>query len=377
MKLTKKHFWTGILTLLALILAVRYWDQLFGGFRLLLGAMSPIILGAVIAYVINILVAYYERTVAPKCKKPLWVKNRRAVCIALSLLTIVAAAVVLVYAIVPQMTECVVLLAEALPPAMAKSYAWLDEHFSISVLFRDTQVNLPATAADWQAAISKWADVLISGVGGVMNVAVTVTSSVIGKVVTFFLALLLSCQFLAGKERIASQFTRLSRKAFGDRIVKRAVHVMRVLDECFRNYITGQLIEACILGGLCTLGMLIFRFPYAVMIGVLVGVFALIPIAGAYIAAALGAVMIFSQSPVQALWFLIFLIILQQIEGNLIYPRVVGSKLNLPGVWVLAAVTVGGGVFGVIGMIVFVPITAAVYRLLREWVRDVPAELPE
>ena len=146
--------------------------------------------------------------------------------------------------------------------------------------------------------------------------------------------------------------------------------VMKVTDDCFHSYIVGQCIEAAILGSLCAVGMMLLRLPYSLMIGALVGVSALIPIAGAYIGAVVGAVMIFSVSPVQALIFLVFLVILQQLEGNLIYPRTVGSSLGLPGIWVLAAVTVGGGVMGVLGMIVFVPLTATVYRLLAEYVRS-------
>ena len=150
----------------------------------------------------------------------------------------------------------------------------------------------------------------------------------------------------------------------------RVSHVLHVANDCFHCYIVGQCVEAVILGGLCALGMLLLRLPYAVMISVLTGVLALIPIAGAYIAAAIGAIMIFSVSPMQAVIFLIFLIILQQIEGNLIYPHTVGSSLGLPGIWVLAAVLVGGGVMGIAGMVFFVPLTAAVYRLLGQWVHD-------
>ena len=143
-------------------------------------------------------------------------------------------------------------------------------------------------------------------------------------------------------------------------------HVLKTLNECFRSYIVGQCLEALILGALCTLGMLVFRFPYAVMVGTLVGFTALIPIAGAYIGAFVGAFMIFTVDPLKALLFLVYIVVLQQIEGNLIYPRVVGTSLGLPGIWVLAAVMIGGHVDGVVGMLLGVPLCAALYRLLRE-----------
>ena len=143
------------------------------------------------------------------------------------------------------------------------------------------------------------------------------------------------------------------------------MYVITILHDCFQRYIVGQCTEAVILGLLCTLGMWIFRLPYATMIGALIALTALIPVAGAYIGGGVGALMVFSVSPMKAVVFLAFLVILQQLEGNLIYPRVVGSSLGLPAIWVLAAVTVGGGVLGVAGMLIGVPIAAACYRLLR------------
>ena len=162
--------------------------------------------------------------------------------------------------------------------------------------------------------------------------------------------------------------------------------MLKTINDAFHHFIVGQCTEALILGSLCILGMLIFRFPYAVMIGTLVGFTALIPIAGAYIAAAVGAFMIFTVEPMQAVWFLVFLIVLQQLEGNLIFPRVVGSSIGLPALWVLAAVTVGGGLFGILGMLLGVPLAASAYKLLSRDMKareqgvsvfDMPDDLPK
>lgn len=151
-------------------------------------------------------------------------------------------------------------------------------------------------------------------------------------------------------------------------------HVLSVLNECFHKYIVGQCTEALLLGGLCTLGMLILQLPYATMTGAVIAFTALIPVAGAYIGAGVGAFMILTVSPVKAIIFLIFIVILQQLEGNLIYPRVVGSSMGLPGIWVLAAVTVGGGVMGIPGMLLCVPLASAFYKLLREDVNRIPSK---
>lgn len=218
--------------------------------------------------------------------------------------------------------------------------------------------------------MKKFGSVLLNGVGGAMNAVVSVTSSMVGGVISLFMSLIFAIYILLGKERLGSQIHRTMLRFLGEVRCGKVESVLSVIDDCMHSYIVGQCVEAVILGSLCAVGMMLLRLPYALMIGALVGVSALIPIAGAYIGAAVGAVMIFSVSPMQAVVFLVFLVVLQQIEGNLIYPRTVGSSLGLPGIWVLAAVTVGGGVMGVLGMILFVPLTAAAYRLLGKYVRS-------
>ena len=209
-----------------------------------------------------------------------------------------------------------------------------------------------------------------TGVGSAVGVAVTAVSSVFSTVVTMFLAIVFAIYLLLGKEKLAGQFIRLSRTYLGEKVTDRALYVLRVLDDSFHSFIVGQCTEALILGALCFIGMMVFGFSNALTISVMVGFTALIPIAGAYIAAVVGAFMLFVESPLSALLFLIFLVVLQQIEGNLIFPRVVGESIGLPGVWVLAAVTVGGGMLGIPGMLIGVPLASTVYRLLC---RDVKA----
>lgn len=199
-----------------------------------------------------------------------------------------------------------------------------------------------------------------------MDVVVNVVSRVFSGIVTGLLAIIFSLYLLIGKDKLSSQCERVMKRYMKKTWYEKTVYVLRILNDCFGKYIVGQCTEAVILGLLCTLGMLIFRFPYATMIGALIAFTALIPVAGAYIGGAIGAFMVLTVSPVKAVLFVVFLVILQQIEGNLIYPRVVGSSIGLPGIWVLAAVTVGGGVMGIFGMLLGVPIAAAIYRMLRD-----------
>jgi len=207
--------------------------------------------------------------------------------------------------------------------------------------------------------------------------------SVFSGIVTAVLAIIFAIYLLCSKDKLLSQFDRLLKRYLKPLWHKRITYTLGILNDSFHSFIVGQCIEAVLLGALCTIGMSILRIPYATMIGALIAFTALIPVAGAYIGAGVGAFMIMTVDPMKALIFLIFLLILQQLEGNIIYPKVVGSSIGLPGIWVLTAVTVGGGIFGVAGMLIGVPLAAALYRIIgndvrkSEGIESVPAEKEE
>lgn len=369
MKLTWKSALIGCTSLFLLFLAIHYWDDIAGFVGLVAASANTLIIGACIAYIVNILMRMLETRIAPRCQKPLWLKLRRPVCMLLSFVILFAVIILLIQLIVPQLISCFDNLVKALGDAVPQLYEWLDKQFSISEYLAEKNIPTDIASINWRELLEEYAHILLTGFGGVMNVAVTFTTELVSLIVTLFLGIIFACNILAGKEKIGSQFFRVTNRLIGEPATVRVRHVLKVMDDCFHAYIVGQLTEALILGSLCTLGMLLFGMPYAPMIGTLIGVTALIPIAGAYIGAGLGAIMLFSVSPYQALGFLVFILLLQQFEGNIIYPRTVGSSLHLPGIWVLAAVTIGGGVLGVVGMLIFVPLTAAAYRLLGDWTR--------
>ena len=199
-----------------------------------------------------------------------------------------------------------------------------------------------------------------------MTVVISAASSLFSAVTTTLFSIIFSIYLLTGKERLATQGSRFLRRYLPGRVYSRLMYVLRVLNDCFHRFIVGQCTEAVILGALCTVGMMLLGLPYATMVGALIAFTALIPVVGAFIGGGVGAFVILTESPIQALIFLVFLVILQQLEGNLIYPRVVGTSIGLPGIWVLAVVTIGGGTFGILGMLLGVPLAAAAYRLLRE-----------
>ena len=369
LKLTWKTCLRAGVTVIVVYLACTYWPALTGAVKVALSAASPLIVGAVIAYVANILMSFYEAHFFVKSKKDVVKKLRRPACMALSFLTAVVAIVWLLTTVLPELARCVEMIVAALPGAISKAYAWLDERFQLGTLLAEMNLSLPGADFDWKAAITSAVSFVMTGVGGAAKVAVTAVSSVFSTVVTMFLAIVFAIYLLAGKEKLGAQFVRLSRTYLGEKVTSRVLYILRVLDDSFHSFIVGQCTEALILGALCFIGMMIFGFSNALTISVMVGFTALIPIAGAYIAAVAGAFMLFVESPLSALGFVLFLVILQQIEGNLIFPRVVGESIGLPGVWVLAAVTVGGGVMGIPGMLIGVPLASAVYRLVERDVR--------
>ena len=219
---------------------------------------------------------------------------------------------------------------------------------------------------EWSNIINNAADFIGKGLGDAATAVIKTMTSVVSGTITTFIGIFFSVYILLQKEKLSNQIDRLADNYLPSKLNSKLSHILSVLNGCFRRYIVGQCTEAVILGVLCTLGMLIFRFPHAVMIGVLIGFTALIPIVGAYVGGAIGAIIILTQSPIKALLFIVFLVVLQLFEGNFIYPKVVGDSIGLPALWVLTAITLGGALFGVLGMLIGVPLVATIYSLWRE-----------
>ena len=356
-------------TVALVYLAIHYWGPVSAALGVLLGAAWPLLLGAGIAYVVNILMRFYETHIFRKCDRPLFLKLRRGGCMVAAYLTILVIVGLIVGLIVPELIRAVQLLLNETPALIDRLYGELMKYPEIAQYLPNAEANLGELGADWQQLLTGVLEWLGGGWNGLMNSVVATVSGVFSGAVTLVMGFMFSFYILYGKEKLGRQVRRLMRTYLKPAWCERTFYVLNVLDDSFHRYVVGQCIEAVILGTLCMLGMLIFGFPYATMIGALVGATALIPIAGAYIGAGVGAILILTVSPVEALLFLVFIVVLQQLEGNLIYPRVVGTQLGLPALWVLAAITVGGNVMGIGGMLLAVPLTTAIYRLVRENVR--------
>lgn len=352
-----------------LYLAISYWSDISQIISAFAGASLPLIIGCIIAYAINIPMSFYERHYFSKRQGRFFALSRRPVCMLGAFLTVISAVVLIVWLILPQLTECFTVILTEFPVMFGNLLGFLRETHILPQKMIDI-----LSSVDWKAQIGALIEAVTSGIGDIVGSVISMVASVFSGIVTALLSIIFSIYLLAAKDRLYVQWTKLVRRYADDRQNRRIRYAFSVLNDSFHCYIVGQCTEAVIIGVLCTIGMFIFGFPYSLMIGALVAFTALIPIAGAYIGAGLGAFMILSQSPVKALLFLLFILILQQLEGNLIYPKVVGSSIGLPGIWVLAAVTIGGGIFGITGMLFGVPIAAAVYRIIREDVRKGLAE---
>ncbi len=345
----------------ALFLCIRYWDVVVGFLLLALGAATPILAGCALAFVLNIPMRFFERHFFPKSRKPYMGSVRRGVCLLLSFLCVGGILTLLALLVIPELVDCIQLL-------MARVPATLEE---ISDAVVSSPLATPELAEwlnglNWQELIERAGGLLLSGFGNVANLAAGVINSVISVTFNALMAIIFAIYVLADKERLGRQFKTLGRKYLKKSWREKLTHVLAVVEDCFHDYIVGKGADAVVLGVMCAVGMLIFRFPFAAVVGTVVGFTALIPVIGGYIGGLMGFLLILTVSPLRAALFLLYLVILQQLEGNIIYPKIIGKTLGLPGIWVLAAVIVGGGTCGIFGMLLGVPIAAALYRLLRE-----------
>ena len=362
-----------VLACFALYLAMYYWTPVAGFLGVALSAFVPLLLGLALAYPLNILMSFYERHFFPNSQKKAVLKTRTGLCLVFAILTLLGIIALVLWLIIPQLADCVRLLLAQIPVALERAAEWLVQTGIADELV--TRITEWAGSFDWQSRLEGIITAVLGGATDVVGVVAGVVTTAVSGIATAFITIIFAVYVLLGRKKLAGQLNRLMRRYLGERLRGKIHYVLGVFNDCFHRFIVGQCTEAVILGTLCMLGMMLLGLPYAPMIGALTAFCALIPIVGAFLAAGVGAFLILMQSPMQALIFLIFIIVLQQLEGNLIYPHVVGSSIQLPGIWVLAAVTVGGSVMGIFGMLLGVPLAAACYRLLRNDVnKAVPAQ---
>lgn len=364
-------------------------------FRLL----SPFLMGLCIAFILNVPMRFIESKLFPdqprKRKKKVdagnteeapsakagWGKSsrtikireklRRPVSMVLALTAVTGVIIIVLFLILPELGRTLMSLADRVPTAISDFQKWLA---GLVDQYPELYQQLMAIQVDWQQIGSSLVSFLQNWASSVLGSTVSVITSVVTGVINFMLGLFFALYVLIQKEKLGRQVRRVLYAFLPEKWADWILAVGRLSNQTFSGFLSGQCFEAAILGTLFFISMSIFRFPYALMISVLVAFTALIPIFGAFIGCIIGAFLILTVNPMQAIWFVVMFIVIQQIEGNLIYPHVVGGSVGLPSMWVLVAVTVGGSIMGVLGMLVFIPLCSVIYAIFREMVNRRLAE---
>ena len=322
---------------------------------------TPLTVGFFMALILNVPMRFFESFMWPKAKRKFPQKIRRPLAFTLSLVLILGILAGVIILVVPELINALKMIASS-------SMGFINEMAQLNKTEAITQLPFGSILAkiNWSEIANNVEQWIKDQSGTIVNGAMDTVVSLVGGIVDFVFAVIFSIYILFSKEKLKAQAARLIRAWLPEKGGNYLIHTCDVANGVFRNFVAGQTIEAIILGSLCALGMVILRIPYAPMVSALVGVMSLIPVVGAFIGGGVGAFMIFTESPVKALVFVVFIIVLQQLEGNLIYPKVVGSQVQLPAIWVLAAVTVGGAVAGPTGILLGIPLVSTAYILIRE-----------
>lgn len=350
----------GLVTLI--VLGVWNWNSIMGLIGSIYKTLGPIINGAIFAYILNLLMVRYERLFSKlQVKMPFIKELKRPVSMLLSLLTFVLAVIMILVLVLPQLSTAISRFIEVIPSVSTWLQKAVEEY---DAYFPQLQSLMSQLNINWGSLIQQSMTVLNSLSSNFLNITFTTITGVASNTINSILSLMVALYILGSKERLLVQSKRVIMAYLKPSQAQTFLDIIRLMNESFTNFFVGMTLEGIILGSLVTVAASIFNLPYAGMLGVIAGVMALIPIIGGYISAAVGTLMLLAVSPSQALFYLVMVIIIMQLEGNLIYPRVVGGSIGLPGLWVLVAFTVGGGLMGISGMILGIPLAATLYKLL-------------
>ena len=354
--------------ILILVAIVGYWtinnlSTVGNLLRNILNIIFPFVLGGCLAFILNIPMTFFEKkllnTGKKKTKKEKNKKLIRIVSIIFAIIVIVLIFTLIFKLIVPELVDIVNLLIDNIP-------YYVEELTKLIKEYGQDSIDINAIIQNQNEDIEEIKDQIINKIPSLVTSSISIVTRIINGIVDFFIAIVFAIYILIDKEKLQEQFKKLIYAYFSKEKADRILSIGITANSTFKNFFTVQCLEASILGTLCIIGMLILRIPYAIPIGVLIGVTALIPVVGAFIGSIIGAILILSVSPIKVITFIIFVLILQQIEGNLIYPRVVGNSVGLPGMWVLVAVSIGGSLGGIVGMLLGVPIASIIYTLIKE-----------
>lgn len=350
-----------IIFAILLYVGVQHLDVVIGVLKNLFGMISPFVLGGCIAFVLSVPLRGIEGLLIKVMhgKK----KYTRALSLVLTIVCVLLVLFVALFVVIPELSATIVSLKDLFPEFLLRAQQLGEQIFAENPAILE---YVSSIKLDWQEIINDVVSFLKNGAGNVLNSTFSAAMSVVSAITNFCIGFVFSCYILLQKEKLSVQIKKAMYAFIPVKKADKILEICSLANKTFANFLTGQCVEAVILGVMFFVAMLILRLPYALLVGVLIAITALIPMFGAFIGCAIGVFLILMVSPVKALIFLILFLVLQQIEGNLIYPHVVGNSVGLPSIWVLVAVTLGGSIMGVLGMLVFIPGVSVLYTLFRD-----------
>ena len=360
---TLRSIFLGVAGCIILVWLLNRTDQVLGVLGFVKRMLMPFVVGAIIAFVLNVPLRCIERKLSLIKKQGL----RRTVALLLTLAMIALVLVLVIQLLMPQVLDTVYRLIDQLP-AFFESVKEKAQDFvqSVPELNDWLQNNSTFEQINWSALLEKALTFVGNSAVNIIEGVISTIGSIYSGIFNAVIAIVFAIYCLFRKEILARQGKRLLYAFMREKHADYLIRVLRLTNQTFSNFISGQCLEAIILGSMFAVAMTIFRMPYVALVSLLIGITALVPIVGAFIGCILGAFFILVNNPVQAIWFVVMFLILQQIENNVVYPKVVGKSVGLPGMWVLVAVTVGGELMGVAGMLFMIPLASVLYTLMRE-----------
>ena len=351
-----------------LLVALWQYKVVLSTAGILLQIIFPFILGGAIAFVLNVPMHFIEEKLFKNSDSK---KNKkggpRILSLIITILLVIGIMLIVVFVVFPKLGSTFITLGKSIQEFLINVQIWLEELFENN---KEILKSIENIKIDWHKLFDSVISFFKMGAGSVLGSTVMVAKSIVSGLTTFAIAFVFAIYILLQKEKLAVQFKKVLYAYVKTEHATRVLKVFSLTYKTFSNFLTGQCVEAVILGTMFVIAMSIFRMPYALLVGILISFTALIPIFGAFIGLFVGAFLILVESPVQALFFVILFLVLQQLEGNLIYPKVVGNSVGLPSIWVLAAVSIGGSLMGIVGMLIFIPIVSVIYALFRGHVYD-------
>jgi predicted PurR-regulated permease PerM len=341
------------------------YEKVFDGIAFFWHVISPFLIGGFIAFIVNIPMTFLEEKLFGKAKgkeKKWALKLARPISLLLTLVCVIGVIALVLLVVIPELGRTILNLGKTFQEVIPDIQDW-----AIGVFHENEEIAvwISELEFDWDIMLQKIIGFLQSGVGSVFDSTFAAAKSIISGVTNFFIGFVFSCYILLQKEKLGEQVKKLMQAFMPEDWRNILLALGTVINKSFTNFFTGQCLEAIILGVMFLVVMAIFRLPYALLISVLIAFTAFIPLFGSFVGCAIGALLIFIISPVKALIFIVLFLVLQQIEGNFIYPHVVGNSVGLPSIWVLVAVTFGANLMGVVGMLIFIPMMSVVYTMLR------------